>query len=199
MRWWLTCNNDSATLALLGWMSRDAGTSVGVWARHSKQVHTVLAPPSTYPSSVSAAMSTSALGDWRQWVAIRVTGSWAGRRLCGRVCVQPRDIPNGFLQPWDCWEPSQALQEGCRAAAMGEASCQPKYTFGLRAKKIGQHYLNNALYHPTKGFPGNPFQNPRWFPESFSCRHRCRLTIGRLLKIEHGIKFQLCQKQDDIL
>lgn len=35
-------------------------------------------------------------------------------------------------------------------------------------------------------------------PGRFSCCHWCRLIVGRLLKIEHDIKLQPFQKQDDI-
>lgn len=28
-------------------------------------------------------------------------------------------------------------------------------------RRLSSTYSNNALYHPTKGFPGNPFQTPR--------------------------------------
>lgn len=35
-------------------------------------------------------------------------------------------------------------------------------------------------------------------PDRFSFYHWCRLTVGRLLKIEHYVRFQPFQKQDDI-
>lgn len=36
---------------------------------------------------VSDSTGTSVLGDWRQWVRIKVTGSWAGKCSCGHPCV----------------------------------------------------------------------------------------------------------------
>lgn len=163
-----------------------------------KPVHSVLALPPTGPGSISAATGTSALGDWRQRVRIRVTGSWAGRCSCGYVHVSSL-FPMGSHSLGTAGSHHRRCRKGEKQRLWGKPHASQNMHLASEPRRSASTDSNNVLYHPTKGFPGNPFQTPRWIPDSFSCRHWCRWTVGRLLKIEYGTKFQPCQKQDDIL
>lgn len=128
--------------------------------RLESKIHAVPALPPTYPGSVSAAMGTSALRDWRQRVRIRVTSSSAGRFSCGHVHMSSL-FPKGSCSLGTPESHHRCCRRGEEQRLWGKPHAGQNMHLASGPRRLASTDTNNALYQPTKGFPGNPFQTLR--------------------------------------
>lgn len=135
-------------------------------------------------------MITSILGDWTQWVRIRVTGRWAGRCSCGCLLLLMGSHSLGISESHH-----RSCRKGEEQQLWGKPHTSQNMYLSSEPRRLASANSNDRLYHPTNSFPGIFFR----LTDNFSCCHWCRLTVGRLLKLECDIKSHPCQKQDNIL